>query len=102
MPGIVGCVTRMPREWAEAEVRRMVGALLHESFYVAGTWAEESLGVYIGWVAREGSFSDGMPLRTERGDVALAFSGEEFPEPGMPQRLKEQGHELDIDGPSYL
>jgi len=80
----------------------MVEPLLHESFYVAGTWADESLGVYVGWVARKGSFSDRMPLRNERGDVVLAFSGEEFPEPGTAQRLKEQGHELDLDGPSYL
>ena len=32
----------------------------------------------------------------------LTFSGEEFPEPGTAQRLKAQGHELDVDGPSYL
>jgi asparagine synthase (glutamine-hydrolysing) len=102
MPGIVGCVTRLPREHAEAEVRRMTGALLHESFYVAGTWADASLGVYVGWVARQGSFSEGMPLRNEHGDVVLAFSGEEFPEPGTAQRLKTQGHDLRLDGPSYL
>lgn len=80
----------------------MVELLLHESFYVAGTWADESLGVYLGWVARKGPFSDGMPLRDERGEVALAFSGEEFPEPGTAMRLKAQGHELDLDGYSYL
>ena len=102
MPGIVGCITRLPHECAEADVRRMAETLLHEDFYVAGTWAEESQGVYVGSVARKGSFSEGMPLRNERGDVVLAFSGEEFPEPGTAQRLKEQGHELDVDGPSYL
>jgi len=80
----------------------MVEALRHEDFYVEGTWAEESLGLYIGWVARKGSFSDGMPLLNERGDVVLIFSGEEFPEPRMAQRLKERGHELDPSGPSYL
>jgi asparagine synthase (glutamine-hydrolysing) len=80
----------------------MAGALLHESFYVAGTWTEESQGVYVGWVARHGSFSEEMPLRNELGDVVLAFSGEEFPEPGTAQRLKARGHELQVDGPSYL
>ncbi len=58
--------------------------------------------MYVGWVARKDSFSDGMPLRNERGDVVLVFSGEEFPEPGTAQRLKERGHELDVAGPSYL
>jgi asparagine synthase (glutamine-hydrolysing) len=80
----------------------MVESLLHESFYVAGMWADESLGVYVGWVERAGSFPVGMPLRNERGDVVLAFSGEEFPESGTAQRLKAQGHELDANGPSYL
>ena len=80
----------------------MMAVLCHETFYVAGRWVDESLGVYLGWVARKDSFSDGMPLRSERGDVVLAFSGEEFPEPGTVQRLKERGHELDAAGPSYL
>jgi asparagine synthase (glutamine-hydrolysing) len=102
MPGIVGCITRLPRECAEQTLRQMLEALRHENFYVTGMWIEESLGVYVGWVAREGSFSDGMPLRNERGDVVLVFSGEEFPEPGTAQRLKERGHKFDGDGPSYL
>jgi asparagine synthase (glutamine-hydrolysing) len=79
----------------------MVDALRHEEFYRFGGWAEESLGVYVGWVARKGSFSDGMPLSNERGDVVLIFSGEEFPEPGTARR-KERGHELDSSGPPYL
>jgi asparagine synthase (glutamine-hydrolysing) len=102
MPGIVGCITPFPRDRAEAEVRQMAEALLHESFYVAGMWAEPSQGVYVGWAERQSSFSEGMPLRNETGDVVLAFSGEEFPEPGTTQRLKANGHELDVDGPSYL
>jgi asparagine synthase (glutamine-hydrolysing) len=102
MPGIVGLITKMPRERAERELLQMVEALYHENFYVTGTWTEESLGVYVGWIGRNDSFSDGMPLRNERGDVVLAFSGEEFPEPGTARRLKERGHELDVTGPSYL
>jgi asparagine synthase (glutamine-hydrolysing) len=80
----------------------MVEALRHESFYAVGTWAEESEGVYAGWVAPEGSAADGMPLRNERGDVLMVFSGEEFPEPDTAQHLKERGHEFEATGPSYL
>jgi asparagine synthase (glutamine-hydrolysing) len=101
MPGIVGLITRMPREQATAELFRMVEVLRHEDFYATGTWTDESSGVYVGWVARTGSFSDGMPLRNERGDV-LIFSGEDFPEPGTAQRLRERGHELDAAGCDYL
>src|SRR5271156_5624070 len=102
MPGIVALITKMPREVALPQLLRMVEVLRHESFYTVGTWIDESSGVYVGWAARKGSFSDGMPLRNERGDVVLAFSGEEFPEPGTAQRLMRQGHEFDATGPSYL
>jgi asparagine synthase (glutamine-hydrolysing) len=102
MPGIVGLITRIPREQAVTQLERMVEILLHEPFYRAGTWVEESLGVYVGWVGRLGSFSDEMPLRNEVGDMVLVFSGEEYPEPGTAQRLKVRGHELDAAGPNYL
>lgn len=102
MPGIVGLVTQKPREWAEPQLARMMESMRHESFYVTGTWIDESLGVYAGWIARKNSFSDEMPIRNERGDIALIFSGEDYPEPGTARRLKERGHGCEEDGPSYL
>ncbi len=102
MPGITGIITRRPREWVEPQLDRMVDAMRHEPFYEAGTWIDESLGVYAGWVARTGSFSCGMPLSNERGDAVLIFSGEEFPEPGAAHHLRAHGHTLDTKGPGYL
>src|SRR5256885_10123505 len=102
MPGIAGLITRMPRAQAQRELLQMVAALCHEDFYVTGTWIDESLGVYVGWVVRKNSFSDGMPLQNERQDITLVFAGEEFPEPGTAERLKEHGHSFDAAGPSYL
>src|SRR5271157_1364308 len=102
MPGLVGLITKMPREWAEAQLVRMVEVLRHESFYTSGTWVDESQGVYAGWIARKNSFADGMPLLNETGDVCLLFSGEEYPEPGTALRLKERGHRVEMPGASYL
>ena len=102
MPGIVGLLTKKPREWAEPQLQRMVESLRHHSSYETGTWIDETLGVYVGWTARKNSFSDGMPLRNERGDVVLVFSGEEFPGLGTTRWLKERGHEFEAKGPSYL
>lgn len=102
MPGIVGLITKVPRERAVPELLRMVEAVRHEPFYGTGTWVDGSLGVYVGWAIRKKSFSDGMPLCNERGDVVLVFSGEEFPEPGTARRLKERGHALEAERPSYL
>ena len=102
MPGIVGLVTRMPRALAEPRLLRMVEALRHESFYTSGTWIDESLGIYLGWVARKNSFSDGMPLSNETKDVTLVFSGENFPEPGTTERLKACGHAVENKEAAYL
>ena len=84
MPGIVGCITRLPREEVEADLLRMVEALGHEDFYIADTWLDEALGVYVGWVARRGSFADEMPLQNEQAQFRLAFSGKNFLNWGRP------------------
>jgi asparagine synthase (glutamine-hydrolysing) len=102
LPGIVGIVTKMPRGWAEPQLLQMVSALRHDSFYVTGMWADEPSGAYVGWAVRKNSFSDEMPLLNEQGDVILAFSGEEYPEPGTARRLKQAGHRVESEGPSYL
>jgi len=102
LPGIVGLITKKSRAWAEPQLARMLDTLRHESFYTTGTWIDETLGIYVGWAAREDSFADGMPIRNERGDVVLVFSGEEYPEPGTASRLKEKGHGCSDHGSSYL
>ena len=102
MPGLVGLISKMPRERAESELQRMLKSLLHESFYISGTWIDEAQGVYAAWVAREGSFAADMPVQNEGRDVTLIFSGEEFPEPGKIQALRATGHAVPPDGPSYL
>lgn len=102
MPGIVGLITKRKRDWAEPQLLRMVEALRHEPFYVYGTWIDESLGVYVGWVARKDSFSDKMPIRNEGDDVVLVFAGEDYPEPGTAEHLKRKNHHFEERGPSYL
>jgi asparagine synthase (glutamine-hydrolysing) len=102
MPGIVGLISKSPRDHAEAELLRMVDSLRHESFYVTGTWIDESLGVYVGWVARKSPTSDQMPLRSATGETVLVFSGEEFSSPESVDYLKDRGHAQDTRGPAYL
>jgi asparagine synthase (glutamine-hydrolysing) len=102
MPGIVGIITKRPRPWAEAQLRQMVAVLRHESFYVSGTWVDETLGVYVGWVARKNSFSDEMPVHNEKKDRVLVFSGEEYPQAETNRKLKERGHTLEDKPAAYL
>jgi len=102
MPGLVGLITRMARECAEHQLSQMLQTLQHESFYTSGTWIDAANGIYVGWVARKGSFAAEMPLQSESGEVTLLFSGEEFPEPGTASTLKARGHAVAQDGSSYL
>jgi asparagine synthase (glutamine-hydrolysing) len=102
MPGLVGIITRQPREQAKAELLRMVESIRHESSYRSGVWMDESLGLYVGWANRAGSFAEKMPICNESGALVLMFSGEEYPEPGAARRLKERGHCVDPHGASYL
>lgn len=102
MPGIVGLITGMPRQCAEPQLLRMLETLRHESFYASGTWIDESLGVYVAWVARRGSFAEEMPVRNEDGHTTLFFSGEEFPDPDLKTRLRQRGHTFSSEPSSYL
>jgi asparagine synthase (glutamine-hydrolysing) len=102
MPGIVGVITKKPRERVEPEVRRMVEAMCHDASYRTGTWSEERLGVYVGWVAKAQSSASQMPVQNEDRSVTLVFSGEEFPAPGIRQRLRAAGHSLSANPASYL
>lgn len=87
---------------AENELRQMLGTMLHESFYTSGVWSDPSLGVYVGWVARSGSFAAEMPVKNEQEDITLFFSGEEFPQPDTIDTLRAKGHVIAKCGSSYL
>ena len=102
MPGIVGLVTKMPREWAEPQLNRMVQLLGHESFYVVGTWIDESAGIYVGWSARKDSFADGMPVCNERGDVVMLFAGEEYTDAETIEPQNGDGRRPKYSRASYL
>ena len=102
MPGLVGLITKVRREDAERQLLAMLGTLRHEPFYTMGTWCDESLGVYVGWTARAGSFSDGMPLVSEQGNAVLVFSGEDHSDSGTRAGLRRNGHVVEPDGPGYL
>ncbi len=78
MPEIVGLITKMARPDAEAKLLRMIAALRHDNHYVTGTWCDESLGLYAGWVERDDQTVQQMPLRSERGGLSMLFSGEIF------------------------
>ncbi len=94
MPGIVGIISKGPGDRARAELARMLESMRHESFYRSGTWVDEDLGLYAGWMEREEAYSSPMPQRGESGEKVLLFSGDEFAEPGAVRGLRERGHDV--------
>jgi len=102
MPGLVGIITKRPQAWAEETVCGMLKPMLHEPFYTSGSWSNPTLGVYVGWVARQGSFGAEMPVENETGDKTLVFSGEEFPDRGILDSLQQKGHAIRQGAASYL
>lgn len=102
MPGIVGIITKRPQRETQERLCRMLRTMRHEPFYTSGTWSDPSQGVYVGWVARSGSFASTMPVWNEREDVTLVYSGEDFPEPGTADDLRAKGHQVPAEGPAYL
>jgi asparagine synthase (glutamine-hydrolysing) len=84
MPGIVGLITGMGREYAEPQLQRMVRALRHEDFYDVGTWTNEAAGIYVGWISRQDAYPGGRPLKIDSGATLLFLSGEDFSGPQVP------------------
>src|SRR5437763_1934302 len=103
MPGIAGIISRQrPANDCRSQVEAMVTRMAHESFYRTGLHAYERLGLSIGWVTHEGSFSDCLPIWNESNDICLIFSGENFADNPDVDALRAKGHQFKPGDASYL
>jgi asparagine synthase (glutamine-hydrolysing) len=102
MPGISGIISTGSTEDRTHALQDMVKCMMHETSYTCGTYANEGLGLWIGWVAHKGSFTDCMPIWNETKDVCLIFSGEDFTDPYEIIRLRTRGHACDPGNAGYL
>jgi len=80
----------------------MLKCLMHEPFYRDGKYINRQLGVWLGWVNHEGSFSDCLPIWNENKDICLLFSGEDFADQADVDALRTRGHQFGRDDASYL
>ena len=69
----------------------MVEAQNHEPFYRCGTWTDESLGIYAGWVIRDDASPQQLPIEDGPHERVLLFSGEEYSRP-LGQAATNNGH----------
>ena len=94
MPGITGIITKKTPEETKNKLQAMIESMQHESFYKLGSYTDEKLGVYTGWICHEGSFCDCMPVYNEKKDIALIFFGENFTDLELFSQLKANHHKL--------
>ena len=80
----------------------MTKALVGERFYASGTYIDEEIGLWSGWVCHEGSFSDCLPIWNENRDICLLFCGEEFTDQADIDSLRRLGHDFRPGNASYL
>jgi asparagine synthase (glutamine-hydrolysing) len=102
MPGITGIITNSSQEEHKKNLHVMVNSMMHESFYNFGSYIDESIGVYLGWVCHKDSFADCMPMWNEKRDKCLFFYGDNFADREIIDSLSKNGHKFNSDNASYL
>lgn len=79
MPGIVGIIRRHKYNGITADLRRMIGSMMHEPFYTSAQYINEEIGLYMGRVSHDENLGRQMPLVSPDGQRILIISGEHFP-----------------------
>jgi asparagine synthase (glutamine-hydrolysing) len=102
MPGLAGIIGTGLYEENTSALYQMVKCMAYQPFYNSGSYVNEQLGLWIGWVGHAGSFSDCMPVWNETNEICLIFSGEDFMDPQEIECLKARGHHCDGENGSYL
>ena len=73
MPGLAIIISPTGRERNQSDVDRMVASMRHEKHYTSGTYCNEALGLYVGWVGHPESSCGRLPMRSEDGNWLLFF-----------------------------
>lgn len=102
MPGIAGIISKTHPEDNQTNIKTMISSMSHELFYNTGTWLDDNLGAYVGWVCHEGSFSDCMPVWNEKKNMVMIYFGENFTDLELFDKLKAKHHRFDNSNASYL
>lgn len=76
MPGLAVIISPEGKQKNQPDLDRMVASMRGEPFYTSGTYCNEALGLYVGWVLHPGSYADCLPVRSADGRLLLFFYGE--------------------------
>lgn len=102
MPGITGIIRKRATGNEKEKLRIMVDFMLHEPYYNAGTYINDELGYFIGYVSIENSYSDCMPIYNEKKDLLMFITGECYLDNNVYNNLLHKGHQFDPNNASFL
>ena len=102
MPGLVGLITRLPKESCERKLNSMIGTIRHEAFYNHGRYVDPEMFAHVGWTCHERSFADCMPIVNEKRDIIMFLAGEVFSPSDQISKLRRKGHEFSQGDAGYL
>jgi asparagine synthase (glutamine-hydrolysing) len=102
MPGITGIIRRRTGPENEMECKTMMDCMMHEPSCTSNSYVNHDIGVCLGWVGEEGTFSDCMPGFSEDRERVLMFTGEEFSGFDRVDDLKIKGHRFQPGNASDL
>ena len=102
MPGLVGLICQRPPGECDSLVESMLDTMRREPFYKSGQFSCAKQGIYAGWVAHEDAFASNQVFFSEDRSVAILFSGECFPDPGVVSELRQRGHEIGDEKGAWL
>src|SRR5271165_6607653 len=102
MPGIAGIIGTACSVENRGKLDAMVQCMLHEKFYLSGTFINEPLSLSVGWVSHTDSFLECMPIWNEDKNICLIFSGEDYQDRLEIDQLRAKGHRFNSKYESYL
>jgi asparagine synthase (glutamine-hydrolysing) len=102
VPGITGIINKTSHEKNIEDLQLMMNSMMHESMYNVGSYINEHMGIYLGWVCHKDSFVDCMPIWNEKKDKCLLFYGENFLDKQIIDSLRKNGHIFNPNNAGYL
>jgi len=102
MPGLAGIIGNVSKAENAQKLNVMIQSMMHEKFYNSGSYVNEEMGLYFGWVILKGSSVDCMPIWNERKNKCILFYGENFPHDKAIDDLRIRGHKFLLGDLSYL
>lgn len=102
MPSLFGIIEKSHFSESFTQLERMRQRMIHETSYISGKFSNEHLLLNAGWTCLPHSFSDCMPIFNEKKSIVMIFTGENFADQELFDRLKSKNHRFDSTNASYL